>query len=129
MAKKPIGNISIGVTTSTTSSQQAEPILNGSSFSLIGDPSTAQLAMNGQVVTTVTLKEMGYSVTKSPVSGGEPCNNCAPQGSRIMRTWMCVSIFQNNIPGKLWVCSNCSKATEHKRGGQELWRALLKNSR
>ncbi|WP_286351494.1 hypothetical protein [Geobacter sulfurreducens] len=92
-------------------------------FSLVEGPLASQLAMNGVIVSTSTLKENGFKVTVSPIQG-EHCHICAPRGSGVLRRWMCVSLIHNDISGKLWVCSNCSAVYEHKRGGHDLWREL-----
>lgn len=106
--------------------QEAKKPVEGFIFSLIGNLDSARLAMNGQIISTSELDKKGFTVTKSPIKG-EPCQICAPKGSGLTRIWMCVSLFQNNIPGKIWVCSNCSKVYEHKRGGQELWKELQRS--
>lgn len=97
-------------------------------FSLVGSGKTAQLALDGSLVTLGTLTLAGCSPKKSPANGGkgEFCYRCAPPGSGILRVWYQVSISHNGVHGAIWICSNCSTVFEHKSAGKELWAELTK---
>jgi len=100
-------------------------------FSLIGAGNTAQLALDGKLVTLGTLTLLGYHVTKSPENNGkgEFCYRCAPQGTGILRAWYQVSITCNGVHGAVWICSHCSTAHQHQSCGQSIWAELTKENK
>jgi|WetSurMetagenome_2_1015567.scaffolds.fasta_scaffold547260_2 hypothetical protein len=120
----------ISNTGSTSGDLGAQPVSTSKyNFSLLGKGNTAQLALNGEVVSVNFLKMKGFTVEPSPIKEGEHCFRCAPRGGEARRKWWKASIPCNGVRGEIWICQNCSTVYERKKGGngRALWAELTKD--
>jgi len=98
------------------------------SFSLLGTGNTAQLALNGEIIKLNDLRRSGFSVEKSPekIDSRNYCFRCAPKEEGKAVSWFKISIKCIDVRGDIWICANCSTVYEHRSGGKNLWRELIK---